>query len=143
MRSREKKKKKLFESLKDTNTCCKKYFCFFFACLVVFLTSSFQFFSFFQRVLYYFIGKIFSRRTEAVAWRCSGGVHLYQNLLFQLSCRIEAWNFIKTRLRHRCFRVTFAKVLRTPILQNMFERRGYLRENICHMKLLANVYLTK
>ena len=39
--------------------------------------------------------------------------------------------------------MTFAKVLRTPILQNMFERRGYLCENICHMKLLANAYLTK
>ena len=112
-------------------------------CVCSFSDQQFPIFLFFQRVLYYFIGKIFSRRTEAVAWRCSGGVHLYQNLLFQLSCRIEAWNFIKTRLRHRCFPVTFAKVLRTPILQNMFERRGYLRENICHMKLLANVYLTK
>ena len=31
---------------------------------------------------------------------------------------LEAWNFIKKRLQHRCFLVNFAKFLRTSFLQN-------------------------
>ena len=31
-------------------------------------------------------------------------------------------NFIKKRLQHRCFRVKFAKFLKTPILKNICER---------------------
>ena len=38
---------------------------------VLFCFKLFPFFFFSQKVLYYFIGKIFFRRTEAVAWRCS------------------------------------------------------------------------
>ena len=32
------------------------------------------------------------------------------------SCSIETYNFIRNRLQHRCFPVTFAKYLKTPIL---------------------------
>ena len=31
-------------------------------------------------------------------------------------------NFIKKRLQHRCFRVKFAKFLRTPVLKNICKR---------------------
>ena len=66
---------------------------------------SYKLFPFFfsQRVLFYFIGKIFFRRTEAVAWRWCG------NPFFQWSWRIENCNFIKKRLCHRCFLVNFAE----------------------------------
>ena len=43
----------------------------FSAHILVFLLNCFHLFFFSQRVLYYFIGKIFLRKTEAVAWRCS------------------------------------------------------------------------
>ena len=33
----------------------------------------------------------------------------------------QAWNFIKTRLEHRCFPVNVAKSLRTPILTNIYK----------------------
>ena len=69
--------------------------------------------------------------------------HLYQSLSFQQSCRIETYNFIENSLQHRCFSVNFAKYLRTPILQNIYQRRSYLCENISYMKFLVSVYLTE
>ena len=44
---------------------------FLFCTCRCFCYKLFPFFFFSQRGLYYFIGKIFFRRTEAVAWRCS------------------------------------------------------------------------
>ena len=35
---------------------------------------------------------------------------------------LQAFNFIKKRLQHRCFPVKFAKFLRRPILKNSCER---------------------
>ena len=36
---------------------------------------------------------------------------------------IQASNFIKKKLHHKCFPVKFVKILRTPILENICERR--------------------
>ena len=59
------------------------------------------------------------------------------------SCSIETYNFIRNRLQHRCFPVTFAKYLKTPILYNISERRIYLYENVYHMEFLVTVYMAK
>ena len=98
--------------------------------------------------IYYFIGKIFVLRTKAVASRCSVKKclkylvqfirkHLYRSLFFQQSCRIVNCK------SHRCFLVNLAKILRTPILQNICERRSHSYESIYHMIFLAYVYLAK
>ena len=42
--------------------------------------------------------------------------------LFYKVVGLQVCNFIKKRLQHRCFPVKFAKVLRTPILENICER---------------------
>ena len=42
--------------------------------------------------------------------------------LFYKVVGLQVCNFIKNRLQHRCFPVKFAKVLRTPILENICER---------------------
>ena len=41
---------------------------------------------------------------------------------------LQAWNFIKKELKHRCFLVKFAKLLKTSILKNICER--LLLENL-------------
>ena len=43
------------------------------------------------------------------------GKHLCQDLFMS---ELKASNFIKKRLRHKCFPADFAKFLRTPFLQN-------------------------
>ena len=43
------------------------------------------------------------------------GKHLCWSLFL---IKLQAWNFVKKRLQHRCFPVKFAKVLRTPVLKN-------------------------
>ena len=45
------------------------------------------------------------------------GKHLFQSLFFNKLAGV-ACNFIKKRLWHRCFFVSFEKFLRTPILYN-------------------------
>ena len=42
--------------------------------------------------------------------------------LFNKVASLQACNFIKKRLQHRCFLVNFAKILRAPILKNICER---------------------
>ena len=42
--------------------------------------------------------------------------------LFLITLRALACNFIKKRLRRRCFPVNIANFLRTPILKNICER---------------------
>ena len=42
--------------------------------------------------------------------------------LFNKAACLKACNFIKKRLRNRCFLVNTAKILRTPILKNICER---------------------
>ena len=42
--------------------------------------------------------------------------------LFNKVAAIQACNFMKKILQHRCFTVKFAKFLRTPILKNICER---------------------
>ena len=49
--------------------------------------------------------------------------------LFHKTAALEACNFIKKRLQHRCFAVNIAKFLRTPILKN-----------ICKWQLLHNKF---
>ena len=41
---------------------------------------------------------------------------------YPCKARLKACNFIKKRLQHRCFYVKFAKFLRKPMLQNIWER---------------------
>ena len=50
---------------------------------------------------------------------------------------------IKKRLWHKRFPVSFAKFLKTSILQNIFKHRSYLCENVYHMTFLVAVYLAK
>ena len=62
-------------------------------------------------------------------WRCSAnfaGKHLAAP--FNKIAVLEACNIGKKRLRHRCFPMKFAKVLRTYILKNICER---LLLNLC------------
>ena len=42
--------------------------------------------------------------------------------LFNKVADLQAYNFIKRRVRHSCFPVKFVKLLRTPILNNISER---------------------
>ena len=42
--------------------------------------------------------------------------------LFNKVANLQACNFFKNRLQHKCFSVNIAKSLRTPILKNIFER---------------------
>ena len=42
--------------------------------------------------------------------------------LFNIVPGLKASNFIKKRLQHRCFPVNNEKILRTPILKNIYER---------------------
>ena len=44
--------------------------------------------------------------------------------LFNKAASLQAWIFIKKRLQHRCFPVSIAKFLRTPILE--YVRQGLL-----------------
>ena len=92
----------------------------FSACALVFLTDCFQFIFFFQKALYYFSGKIFFRRTEAVAWGCfvkstsnvSRKVHSKIPVSDSfLSVKFEDRD-LKKSIRYRCFLVNFEKVLR-------------------------------
>ena len=52
------------------------------------------------------------------------GKYVCQSLFFNKAAglRLQPCNFIKKRLWHRCFPVNFVKFLRTPFLQNTFER---------------------
>ena len=86
-----------------------------------------QFIFFFQKALYYFSGKIFFRRTEAVAWRCS--VKSTSNVSCKVHSKIPVSDSflsvkfedrdLKNSIRYRCFLVNFEKVLRIS------ERRSY------------------
>ena len=42
--------------------------------------------------------------------------------LFNKSASLQVCNFVKKRLRHKCFHLKFVKFLRTPILKNICER---------------------
>ena len=48
--------------------------------------------------------------------------HLRWNPYLNKNAGLQSWNFIKKSLQHRLFPVNIAKFLRTPILQNIFER---------------------
>ena len=45
------------------------------------------------------------------------------NLFLNKNAGLQSWNFIKRRLQHRFFPVNIAKFLRTPVLENICERR--------------------
>ena len=45
--------------------------------------------------------------------------HREKPVLESLMKYLQAFNFIKKRLQHRCFRMNIAKFLRTPCLQNV------------------------
>ena len=49
------------------------------------------------------------------------GKHLFESLSNKVP-GLQACNFIKKRLQHRCFPVNIAKRLRTSILKNICER---------------------
>ena len=42
--------------------------------------------------------------------------------IFNKVADLQACNFIKKRLQHRCFPVKFTKSLKTPVLKNIYER---------------------
>ena len=46
------------------------------------------------------------------------GKHLCQSLFFNKVAGLRPAALLKRRLWHRCFPVSFAKILRTPFLQN-------------------------
>ena len=50
------------------------------------------------------------------------GKHLCQSLFFTKVAGFRPVTLLKKRLRHRCFPVNFAKLLRTPFLQNSSQR---------------------
>ena len=48
--------------------------------------------------------------------------HPCWSLFLNKKSGLQSWNFIKTRLQHRCFPVDIAKFSRTSVLKNIFER---------------------
>ena len=46
----------------------------------------------------------------------------FRNYAFGSQMHLQARNFIKKRLQHKCFLVNIAKFLSTPILKNICER---------------------
>ena len=50
------------------------------------------------------------------------GKHLCWSLFLKKNTNLQAWNFIKKRLKHMYFTVNIAKLLRTFILKNIWER---------------------
>ena len=57
------------------------------------------------------------------------GKHLRRSPFFiKFHEDLEACNFIKKKLRHRCFPVNIAKFFRTPILKNICERLVLTKE---------------
>ena len=120
--------------------------------IVVFFTSSFLFFLFFRGLFTILLAEYFSVEQK----QSPGGVlqkrrlkyltefirkHLRRSLFFEQRCSIETCNFIKKRLRLRCFALNFANFLRTPILQNICKCISYC-ENIYHIAFLVT-YLGK
>ena len=54
-------------------------------------------------------------------WSLKIWKNLHENFCVGVSFKPDACNFIKKRLRYRCFFVNFGKRLRTPFLQNNSE----------------------
>ena len=50
---------------------------------------------------------------------------------------LQACNFIKKRLQHRCFPVKFAKFLRTAILKNIYEQQQFYGSPISSQFLIS------
>ena len=104
---------------------------------------------------FYFIGKVFFRRKEAVGWRCTVKkkvLNISQNSS-ESTC-IEVFSFNKVAewrpvtLLMRDFDIcvflwAFKKFLRTPFLQNICKRRNYLWGNIYPKEFLVVAYLAK
>ena len=66
--------------------------------------------------------------------------HLCWYLFFNKNAGLQAWNFIKKRLQHRCFLVNIAKFLRTAIFKNICER---LLLRVFPFYVSLNVFLHK
>ena len=66
------------------------------------------------------------------------GKHLWQGLFMP---GLNACNFIKKRPWHRCFRVNFAKFLRTPFLQNISGRLHLFRINRVSDYYAKSIYI--
>ena len=56
------------------------------------------------------------------------GKHLCWSYLLIVT-GLDAWNFVKKRLQHRCFLANIAKFLRSFILKNVCERRCFCTSN--------------
>ena len=74
------------------------------------------FFCFMLNILFFleifkFLSWLLLPYKETVARRCS-----FEKVFLRISQKSQPATLIKKRLRHRCFRVTFAKFLRTPFL---------------------------
>ena len=52
--------------------------------------------------------------------RCSRKIAVLKNFATFTGKHLQACNFIKKRLQHRCFPVNIAKFLRRPILKNIY-----------------------
>ena len=60
------------------------------------------------------------------------GKHLSQSLFFYNAAGLETCNFIKKRLRHRCFPVNFAKFLRTPFTKHLWiTSSNSMKDSLC------------
>ena len=60
------------------------------------------------------------------------GKHLSQSLFFYKAAGLETCNFIKKRLRHRCFPVNFAKFLRTPFTKHLWiTSSNSMKDSLC------------
>ena len=71
------------------------------------------------------------------------GKHLCWSL-FLWSCKHSACMFFKNRLQHKCFSVKFAKLLRIPVLRNIYKQlllEVFYKET-CSLKL-CNIPKTK
>ena len=66
--------------------------------------------------------KVSYKKTVLKEFAIFTGKHLCWSLFFNKSAGLQACNFIKKRLQHRCYLDNTATFLRTAILKSIFER---------------------
>ena len=70
-----------------------------------------------SNTLTYYLIQPYLLKDKSVTLPATGGVSVLKN--FAIFTGLQACNSIKKRLQHRCFPLTIAKFLRTPILKNI------------------------
>ena len=79
------------------------------------------------------------RRTKKAVLKNFANIHMKMAVVESLSDKVsglQACNFVKKRLQHRCLPVNIAKFLRIPILKNICEWLLLSDVNLIHSKAM-------